>query len=144
LVKKTRSRRAKRNNALKAIKMLRATMIAAAESTYTADEAEFKSRHCKELKDEHAKEFCQKVQKSQVRTGEVNYMTLKGRRALATVCKMQEGLPSCEKSCELEHKFFGEPEEADCDKVRDDWKEECEKRADGELEYREFTEEERA
>jgi len=121
LVKNTRSRWQKRKNAIKAMKMLKATMVAASESTYTADEAAYKRRHCKELEDEHAKDFCLKVQKSQVRIGEVNYMTLKGRRALATVCKMQEGLPSCEQSCKLEHKFFGEPSDGDCDKVRDDW-----------------------
>lgn len=55
---------------------------------------------------------------------------------------MQAGLPSCVKSCKLESQFFGEPSEDDCDKVRDDWKDECDKRANGELEYRETTKEE--
>lgn len=47
-----------------AIRMLQATMEAAGESIYTADEAELKRQRCDEVKDEHTKEFCLKVQKS--------------------------------------------------------------------------------
>jgi len=71
-----------------------------------------------------------------IRTGEINYMTFKGKRAFTEMCKIQKNIPSCQKSCDLTHQFFKAPAEEDCSKLNKDWQEECVKVARGELVYR--------
>jgi hypothetical protein len=63
--------------------------------------------------------------------GEVNYMTMEGRSALADSCKAQEDIKSCRRQCRLIKHFFTEPDASICRKVKKDWQDECYLRAEG-------------
>ena len=49
-------------------------------------------------------------------------------------CSIQMHLPSCRDSCELNYQFYAEPYKvSQCNLVLPEWKDECIKRATGEL-----------
>lgn len=74
--------------------------------------------------------------------GKVNYMTERGRQALKAICIGQGYVDSCKLECRFMRTFFGYiPTSDDCDKLPENWQEECEERASGELGFDEVTEE---
>lgn len=81
------------------------------------------------------RKLCKYMAGSLIKEGKINYMTLKGRRALDDVCKVQHDVADCRYSCKLIKDFWKKPTAADCELVLDEWKEECLQRASGEISH---------
>jgi hypothetical protein len=135
---------AKMKVAMQAMGMIKDVKTVGAESQYTSDEAAHRLRHCDKMNDTKQREMCKKMGTKLLQVGKINYMTFKGKRAFGNICKVQEKVASCKKSCDLTHEFFKAPtNEADCAMLKEEWQEECVKVARGDLIYREATTEDK-
>jgi len=122
--------------AVKAIRVVNDALTMAKESSYTKDEKTHRLKHCDNNKmNAREKKLCKYMAGSLIKEGEINYMTLKGRRALDDVCEVQHDVADCRYSCKLIKEFWKKPTAADCELVRDEWKEECQQRAAGEISH---------
>jgi len=108
--------------AVKAMRVVKDALTMAKESSYTKDEKAHRMRHC-ELKEmgSRDKKMCEYMAGRLIKEGKINYMTLKGRRALDDVCEVQHDVASCRYSCKLVKDFWKKPTAADCELVEDDW-----------------------
>ena len=80
-----------------------------------------------------ARKVCKLFAGQLIKEGKINYMTLKGRRALDDVCELQHDISPCRYSCRLMKDFWKDPSSSDCDLVSEKWQSECRQRASGEL-----------
>jgi len=79
---------AKMKMAMETMSMIKDLQVVGAETTYTADEAAHRLRHCDKEKDVKARKLCKEMGQKLIRAGEVNYMTFKGKRAFSKVCEV--------------------------------------------------------
>lgn len=107
---------------LKAMRVVKDALTMAKESSYTADEKAHRMRHCDKKKmNAKEKKLCKYMAGSLIKEGKINYMTLKGRRALDDVCEVQHDISSCRASCKLMKEFWKKPSAGDCDLVFPKW-----------------------
>lgn len=81
------------------------------------------------------RKVCKLFAGSLIKEGKINYMTLKGRRALDGVCELQHDISECRQSCRLMKDFWKKPTAADCGLVFDRWQSECNQRVSGEVSH---------
>lgn len=81
---------------MEAMRTVQFALTMAKQSSYTADEKAYRLGHC-DSKQMSAKQrkVCKLFAGSLIKEGKVNYMTLKGRRALDGVCELQHDISEC-------------------------------------------------
>lgn len=72
--------------AMKAMTLIKDVQTVGKETIYTADEAAHRLRHCDKMKDPEQKNLCKKMGGKLIRSGPINYMTFKGKRAFSDMC----------------------------------------------------------
>jgi hypothetical protein len=64
-------------------------------TSYNKTEYKHKLRHCYKEKDPKSRKSCFKISSSMVKKGQINYITLKGRKALNSLCRLTHDISSC-------------------------------------------------